>query len=242
MGLAERGWCGLKSTLQGQAKGERRGVSPTSPASTHCRHIRSERPVASLIYGYSHGMTRRADASTLARISRRILAAASPRAAFILCEHQLLAPGDSRMAAELQVLIRHIRRVAGRRELANRSDRELLAAYALERNEEAFTELVRRHALLVAGVCRRVLAKRTRHRRCLSGHFPGPLRKARTVSWHESAANWLHSVAFHLAIRSRKIALRQQKLDVNPNRSQFQRVQPAPFPRPANCKNCSIRS
>ncbi len=117
------------------------------------------------------------------------------------------------MPAELQVLIRHIRRVAGRRELANRSDRELLAVYARERDEDAFTELVRRHAVLVAGVCRRVLRSEQDIEDVFQATFLVLSRKARAVSWHESAANWLHSVAFHLALRARKISLRQQKLE-----------------------------
>ena len=116
------------------------------------------------------------------------------------------------MPAELQVLIRHIRRVAGRQELAPRTDRELLTAYARERDEEAFTELVRRHAALVAGVCRRVLRNEQDIEDVFQATFLILSRKARAVSWHESAANWLHSVAFHLALRARKNAARQQKL------------------------------
>jgi hypothetical protein len=43
---------------------------------------------------------------------------------------------DSSMPAELQDLIRHIRRAASRRELATCSDRELLSRYARTQDEE----------------------------------------------------------------------------------------------------------
>ena len=116
------------------------------------------------------------------------------------------------MPAELQVLIRHIRRVAGRQELAHRSDRELLTEFARNRDEYAFTELVRRHTALVAGVCRRVLRNEQDVEDVFQATFLILSRKARAVSWHESAANWLHSVAYHLAPRARKNAARLQKL------------------------------
>ena len=114
------------------------------------------------------------------------------------------------MAAELQVLIRHIRRTAGHRELANRSDRELLTSFARDRDENAFVELVHRHATLVAGVCRRVL----RHEQDVEDAFQATFlvlsRRAGAVAWHESAANWLHKVMAAFGIKAGKMAARRQ--------------------------------
>ena len=119
------------------------------------------------------------------------------------------------MAAELQVLIRHIRRAAGRRELANRSDRELLTSFARDRDENAFIELVHRHAALVGGVCRRVL----RHEQDVEDAFQATFlvlsRRASAIAWHESAANWLHKVALHLARKAGKMAARRQEAERN---------------------------
>ena len=119
------------------------------------------------------------------------------------------------MPAELQILIRHLRRVVGRRELSLRSDRELLTAYSRSRDEEAFTALVSRHAALVAGVCRRLLRNEQDIEDVFQATFLVLSRKAGSVLLPESLASWLHRVAFRLALRSKKTALRQQQIDSN---------------------------
>ncbi len=53
---ARVGWCGLKSTLQGQAKGERQGVSPTSHAA---RRDVDRAEQSSSLWRISHRATRR---------------------------------------------------------------------------------------------------------------------------------------------------------------------------------------
>ena len=117
------------------------------------------------------------------------------------------------MPAELQVLIRHVRRFAGRRELVNRSDRDLLTEYARQRDEEAFTALVSRHAGLVAGVCRRVLRNEQDVEDAFQATFLVLSRRARSRFIPESVASWLHSVAFRLALRTRKNAARRQQVE-----------------------------
>ena len=117
------------------------------------------------------------------------------------------------MPAELQVLIRHVRRVAGRREMANRSDRDLLTEYARQSDEEAFTAIVSRHAALVAGVCRRVLRNEQDVEDAFQATFLVLSRRARSTFLPESVASWLHSVAFRLALRSRKNASRRQQVE-----------------------------
>ncbi len=62
------------------------------------------------------------------------------------------------MSADMQVLVRHIRRMASRGRFAKDSDRLLLESYVRDGNQDAFATIVGRHASLVAGVCRRVLA------------------------------------------------------------------------------------
>ncbi|HEY8504848.1 MAG TPA: hypothetical protein VIL46_09720, partial [Gemmataceae bacterium] len=58
----------------------------------------------------------------------------------------------------------HSIRSAAHPRAAERSDRDLLAAFARDRDEAAFAQLVRRHGPLVLGVCRRVAATRTTRR------------------------------------------------------------------------------
>ena len=119
------------------------------------------------------------------------------------------------MPAELQVLIRHLRRVVGRREINLRSDRELLAEYSRGRDEEAFTALVSRHAALVAGVCRRLLRNEQDIEDVFQATFLVLSRKAGSVLLPETLASWLHRVAFRLALRSKGNASRQQQIDSN---------------------------
>ncbi|QJW94570.1 RNA polymerase sigma factor [Frigoriglobus tundricola] len=54
-----------------------------------------------------------------------------------------------------------LRRVVLARQSAARSDGDLLGAFVLARDAEAFAELVRRHGPMVLGVCRRVVGDRT---------------------------------------------------------------------------------
>jgi RNA polymerase sigma factor (sigma-70 family) len=115
------------------------------------------------------------------------------------------------MPADLQVLIRHIRRVAGRTELAKLTDRELLARYAQDRDDASFSVLVARHAALVAGVCRRVLRNEQDVEDVFQATFVVLSRKAGAVQARESSAGWLHRVAFHLALEARKEARRRQR-------------------------------
>ena len=114
------------------------------------------------------------------------------------------------MLADMQVLVRQIRRMAGPNRYTNLTDRVLLSCFAREGNQEAFAALVNRHALLVAGVCRRVLSNNHDVEDVFQNTFLTLARKAGTVGWQDSVANWLHGVAHRLALRSRADTLRRQ--------------------------------
>ena len=116
------------------------------------------------------------------------------------------------MPADMQVLVRHIRRMAGRSRFSKDSDRLLLESFALDGNQDAFATLVARHASLVAGVCRRVLSNAQDIEDVFQATFLVLSRKAGAVRWHDSIANWLHGVAHRLALRSRADATRRQAL------------------------------
>ena len=59
--------------------------------------------------------------------------------------------------AQLNPVLRHLRRVAGHSEARQLTDAQLLKHYVADRDGEAFTALVRRYGRLVRSVCRRVL-------------------------------------------------------------------------------------
>jgi RNA polymerase sigma factor (sigma-70 family) len=92
------------------------------------------------------------------------------------------------------------------------SDRALLQAYAATRDEAAFTELVRRHAGLVRGVARRVLGDAHAAEDVGQATFLVLARRAGSVQWEESVANWLHGVAYHLALKARDAARRTRQM------------------------------
>ncbi len=117
------------------------------------------------------------------------------------------------MSADMQVLVRHIRRMASRGRFAKDSDRLLLESYVRDGNQDAFATIVGRHAGLVAGVCRRVLSNTQDIEDVFQATFLVLARKAGAVRWHDSVANWLHSVAHRLALRARADAARRQTLE-----------------------------
>src|SRR5436309_3287757 len=57
----------------------------------------------------------------------------------------------------LGLFLRHLALSDEVNRLGSASDRNLLAAYEVERNQAAFTELMRRHGPMVLRTCRRVL-------------------------------------------------------------------------------------
>jgi RNA polymerase sigma factor (sigma-70 family) len=115
------------------------------------------------------------------------------------------------MPADLQILVRHIRRLAGRELLGADCDRGLLERYTRDRDEAAFAILVGRHAPLVAGVCRRVLSNTQDVEDAFQATFLLLARKASSCRWQDSVANWLHGVAYRIALRARADACRRLK-------------------------------
>ena len=116
------------------------------------------------------------------------------------------------MTADLQVLVRHIRRMASRDNYAAATDRFLLDRYVREHDEAAFATVVGRHAGLVAGVCGRVLGNTSDVEDAFQATFLLLARKAKTMQWRDSVANWLFGVAHRLALRARSDACRRQAL------------------------------
>jgi len=99
-------------------------------------------------------------------------------------------------------LLRRLRRLvtgAG----GDATDQQLLERYAAEGDEDAFAALVRRHGPLVHGVCRRILGNSHDADDAFQATFLVLAKKAGTVVWRESIANWLYGVAYRTASRVR---------------------------------------
>jgi RNA polymerase sigma factor (sigma-70 family) len=83
------------------------------------------------------------------------------------------------------------------------TDDELMRRYLQHRDEGTFEALVRRHAALVFGVCRRVLRDSAAAEDAFQATFLLLLRKADTIRRREALACWLYGVAYRVAVRAR---------------------------------------
>jgi RNA polymerase sigma factor (sigma-70 family) len=117
-----------------------------------------------------------------------------------------LAMSDS----QLGTVIRHVRRIASTQESVEASDRDLLQAFAVRRDEAAFAVLVRRHGPMVHGVCRHVLGNVHEAEDAFQAAFVVLARKASALRRPEALASWLHGVAFRIARNARRAAGRRQ--------------------------------
>src|SRR5262245_35578009 len=90
-----------------------------------------------------------------------------------------------------------------------RGDGELLAAFALRREEAAFSALVQRHGPMVLGVCRRML----RDIHLADDAFPSTFlvlaRTAATLPQGDLVGNWLFGVAYRTAREARRLHARR---------------------------------
>jgi len=98
-------------------------------------------------------------------------------------------------------------------ETAALSDGRLLDQFIQLHDESAFEEIVRRHGLMVLGVCQRVLDNRHDAEDCFQAVFMVLMRKSATVVPREMVGNWLYGVAYRTALEARKLAARRRNLE-----------------------------
>lgn len=110
-------------------------------------------------------------------------------------------------ATPIAALLHHLRCL--HHAAAEKSDGDLLRRYVVNHDEEAFAALLRRHAPLVWGVCRRLLANEQDAEDAFQAVFLVLLRKAESLHVGPSLASWLHAVATRVAQKSRVTILRR---------------------------------
>jgi RNA polymerase sigma factor (sigma-70 family) len=107
-------------------------------------------------------------------------------------------------------VLQRLRRAALRREGAEVTDGQLLERFLSRREEAALEVLVQRHALMVWGVCRRILASPQDAEDAFQATFLVLVRKAASVVPREMVANWLYGVACQTARKARAMTARRR--------------------------------
>jgi RNA polymerase sigma factor (sigma-70 family) len=103
-----------------------------------------------------------------------------------------------------------LREAALRTEGAGLTDGQLLECFVSRRETAALETLVRRHAPMVWGVCRRILCSHHDAEDAFQATFLVLVRKAASVVPPEMVANWLYGVARQTALKARAVAARRR--------------------------------
>jgi RNA polymerase sigma factor (sigma-70 family) len=106
-------------------------------------------------------------------------------------------------------IIQHLRRTMLLRDGAGMTDGQLLEDYISRRDEAALAALVRRHAPMVWGVCRRVLPNYHDAEDAFQATFLVLVRKSGSIASRELLANWLYGVAHQTALKARATAAKR---------------------------------
>jgi RNA polymerase sigma factor (sigma-70 family) len=130
------------------------------------------------------------------------------------------AENSTMTATRANVVLRHIRELAAAEGAGALDDHQLLQRFATVREEAAFAALVRRHGPLVLGVCRRILHDPHDAEDAFQATFLALARRAASVGRRAALATWLYQVAYHAALRTRKLSAvrRQHEGKVPPRR------------------------
>jgi RNA polymerase sigma factor (sigma-70 family) len=114
-------------------------------------------------------------------------------------------------AAPLDTVIQHLRQIVAAQTSRDSTDAQLVHAFAVERDQSAFTALVQRHGALVMSVCRHVLRHEQDAEDAFQATFLVLARQATTIRKPDSVASWLHGVALRVSWNAKKAAARRRK-------------------------------
>lgn len=91
------------------------------------------------------------------------------------------------------------------------TDRDLLRRFARDHDQAAFDVLVKRHAPMILGVCRRVLVDPADADDACQATFVILARKAGSTRWRPSVASWLYATARQVALNARTARARRAR-------------------------------
>src|SRR5262245_66274582 len=108
--------------------------------------------------------------------------------------------------APRDLMLRQLRRWAGRPDADGLSDGQLLERYLKLRDEAAFTSLVRRYGPLVWTICRGLLPREADSEDAFQATFLVLIRRARSLDRRGPLGRWLAEVARRTAVKARQRA------------------------------------
>lgn len=112
--------------------------------------------------------------------------------------------------AHLENAIRHIRKLAACEAANERTDRQLLHDFSVQRDQTAFAALFRRHGDLVFGVCQHVLGHGQDAEDAFQATFLVLAQSASGIKKRDAVASWLHGVAYRTAMRAKRDLARRR--------------------------------
>ena len=107
-------------------------------------------------------------------------------------------------------ILRYVRKLAASCDMQERSDQELLHAFAAHHQETAFSTLVARHGPMVLRVCRRVLGHEQDAEDAFQATFLVLAINGKAIRKPDALADWLHGVAYRTAMNAKRSAARRR--------------------------------
>ncbi len=114
-------------------------------------------------------------------------------------------------SSALAASLRHLRGKLAAQQHSDDSDEQLLHAFLVGRDENAFAVLVRRHGPMVLNICRRVLGHEQDAEDAFQATFLVLSRQAARLRKKASLVSWLHGIAYRIALKAKQSAARRRK-------------------------------